>query len=148
MREYGVDLEPAARAECLSWLLSQMGSAPYLSGTRYTIADMAVWPWYGAHAKALVYEAGEFLQVADYKNVQRWTDAIAKRPAVQRGRMVNRISGDPASCASGTRRATSTPRRRTRSPPRGSSFVFPGSLIRTSRSARLIAIAFPSYRSP
>jgi GST-like protein len=69
----------------------------YLGGTQYTIADMAVWPWYGALAKGLVYEAGEFLQVAEYKNVQRWTDAIAKRPAVQRGRMVNRINGDPAS---------------------------------------------------
>ena len=132
--------EPAARAECLSWLMWQMGSAPYLGGgfghfyayapikieyaidrfsmevklqmdvldkrlaeseylggTEYTIADMAVWPWYGALAKGLVYEAGEFLQVAEYKNVQRWTDAIAKRPAVKRGRMVNRIHGDPAS---------------------------------------------------
>ena len=56
----------------------------YLGGTQYTIADIAVWPWYGALAAGLVYEAGEFLQVADYKNVQRWTDAIAKRPAVQR----------------------------------------------------------------
>jgi GSH-dependent disulfide-bond oxidoreductase len=132
--------EPAARAKCLSWLMWQMGSAPYLGGgfghfyayaptkieyaidrfamevkrqmdvldrrlaeneylggTQYTIADMAVWPWYGALAKGLVYEAGEFLQVAEYKNVQRWTDAIAKRPAVKRGRMVNRINGDPAS---------------------------------------------------
>ena len=129
-----------ARAECLSWLFWQMGSAPYLGGgfghfyayaptkieyaidrfamevkrqmdvlnrrlaeseylggMQYTIADMAVWPWYGALAKGLLYEAGEFLQVADYKNVQRWADAIAERPAVQRGRMVNRISGDPAS---------------------------------------------------
>ena len=58
---------------------------------------MAIWPLYGGLAKGLLYGAGEFLQVADYKNVQRWTDAIAKRPAVQRGRMVNRISGDPAS---------------------------------------------------
>ena len=70
---------------------------PYLGGTQYTIADTAVWPWYGALAKGLVYEADEFLQVADYKNVQRWTDAIAGRPAVKRGRMVNRIFGDPAS---------------------------------------------------
>jgi GSH-dependent disulfide-bond oxidoreductase len=133
-------IEPAARAQCLSWLMWQMGSAPYLGGgfghfyayapikieyaidrftmevkrqmdvldrrlaeseylggTQYTIADMAVWPWYGALAKGLVYEAGEFLQVADYRNVQRWTDAIAERPAVKRGRMVNRIHGDPAS---------------------------------------------------
>ena len=132
--------EGQPRAECLSWLFWQMGSAPYLGGgfghfyayapTRieyaidrfamevkrqldvldrrlaeteylagdaYTIADIAVWPWYGALAKGLVYEAGEFLQVQEYRNVQRWTDAIAARPAVQRGRKVNRVVGDPAS---------------------------------------------------
>ena len=129
-----------ARAECLSWLFWQMGSAPflgggfghfyayaptkieyaidryamevkrqldvldrhfadheYLAGNDYTIADMATWPWYGSLAKGLLYGAGEFLSVDDYKNVQRWTDAIAKRPAVKRGRMVNRPFGDPAS---------------------------------------------------
>jgi GST-like protein len=75
----------------------RLAESEYLSGTQYTIADMAVWPWYGALAKGLLYEAGEFLQVAEYKNVQRWTDSIAQRPAVKRGRMVNRISGDPAS---------------------------------------------------
>ncbi len=133
--------DPAARAETLSWLMWQMGSAPYLgggfghfyayapfkieyaidrfamevkrqldvldrrlaeseylAGPDYTIADMAVWPWYGALAKGLVYEAGEFLQVQDYRHVQRWTDQIAQRPAVKRGRMVNRVMGDPASC--------------------------------------------------
>jgi GST-like protein len=132
--------EPARRAETLSWLFWQMGSAPYLgggfghfyayaptkieyaidrfamevkrqldvldrrlaeseylAGDAYTIADMAVWPWYGALAKGLVYDAGEFLQVQDYKNVQRWTDLIAQRPAVKRGRIVNRVQGDPAS---------------------------------------------------
>jgi GSH-dependent disulfide-bond oxidoreductase len=132
--------ETAARAECLSWLMWQMGSAPYLGGgfghfyayapikieyaidrfamevkrqmdvldrrlggseylggPKYTIADIAVWPWYGALAKGFQYEAGEFLQVADYKNLQRWSDTIASRPAVKRGRMVNRISGEPAS---------------------------------------------------
>jgi len=132
--------EPAARAECLSWLMWQMGSAPYLGGgfghfyayaptkieyaidrfamevkrqldvldrrlaeseylggADYTIADMAVWPWYGALVKGVVYEAGEFLQVAEYKNVIRWTDQIAERPAVKRGRMVNRAQGDPSS---------------------------------------------------
>src|SRR6201991_2334118 len=130
----------ARRAECLSWLFWQMGSAPflgggfghfyayaptkieyaidryamevkrqldvlnrrladneYLAGKDYTIAAMAVGPWYGALAKGLVYGAGEFLSVQDYKNVQRWTDQIAQRPAVKRGRMVNRVSGDPAS---------------------------------------------------
>jgi GSH-dependent disulfide-bond oxidoreductase len=128
------------RAECLSWLFWQMGSAPflgggfghfyayapskieyaidryamevkrqldvldrrladneYLSGGGYSIADIAVWPWYGALVKGVLYGAGEFLAVQDYKNVQRWTDAIARRPAVQRGRMVNRTWGDPAS---------------------------------------------------
>src|SRR3546814_14381561 len=57
---------------------------------------MAIWPWYGALAKGLVYDAGEFLQVQDYKHVQRWTNQIAARPAVKRGRMVNRAVGDPA----------------------------------------------------
>ena len=130
----------AARAECLSWLFWQMGSAPflgggfghfyayapskmqypidryamevkrqmdvldrrlaesaYLAGDEYTIADMAVWPWYGALAKGQLYEAGEFLQVQTYTNVLRWTDQIAKRPAVRRGRMVNRTWGQPDS---------------------------------------------------
>ncbi len=132
--------ETAARAECLSWLFWQMGSAPYLgggfghfyayapfkieyaidrfamevkrqldvldkhladhkylAGDDYTIADMAVWPWYGGMAKGLLYEGGEFLQVQEYKNLIRWTDAIGERPAVKRGRMVNRPFGDPAS---------------------------------------------------
>ena len=130
----------AKRAETLSWLMWQMGSAPflgggfghfyayaptkqeypinryamevkrqldvldrrlaeseYIAGTDYTIADMAIWPWYGALVKGLVYDAGEFLQVQEYKNVIRWTDQIAERPAVKRGRMVNRVMGDPAS---------------------------------------------------
>jgi GSH-dependent disulfide-bond oxidoreductase len=132
--------EAVARAQCRSWLMWQMGSAPYLgggfghfyayaptkieyaidrfamevkrqldvldrhlahseylAGTQYTIADMAVWPWYGALAQGVVYEAGEFLQVAEYQNVQRWTQMIAERPAVKRGRMVNRVFGEPAS---------------------------------------------------
>jgi GST-like protein len=69
----------------------------YLAGSEYTIADMATWPWYGALAKGLIYGAGEFLAVHEYKHVNRWTDLIAKRPAVKRGRMVNRVQGDPAS---------------------------------------------------
>jgi GST-like protein len=131
--------DPAARAETLSWLFWQMGSAPYLgggfghfyayapvkiayaidrfamevkrqldvldrrladseyiAGDSYTIADVAIWPWYGTLAQGLAYNAGEFLQVRDYKHVQRWTDAIAARPAVKRGRMVNRVFGPPA----------------------------------------------------
>ena len=132
--------EAGVRAECLSWLFWQMGSAPYLGGgfghfyayapTRmeypidrfamevkrqldvldrrlagteylagdaYTIADIAVWPWYGGLAKGWLYEAAEFLGVQEYKNVQRWADAIGERPAARRGRMVNRVTGDPAS---------------------------------------------------
>lgn len=68
----------------------------YLAGEDYTIADMAIWPWYGALAQGKLYGAGEFLQVEEYEHVQRWTRTIATRPAVIRGRMVNRISGDPA----------------------------------------------------
>ncbi len=129
--------DPAKRAEAMSWLFWQVGSAPYLGGgfghfyayapfrieyaidrfamevkrqldvldrrlaesrylggDDYTVADMAVWPWYGALAKGLVYGAGEFLSVDNYKNVQRWTDEIAQRPAVQRGRIVNRVQGE------------------------------------------------------
>jgi GST-like protein len=132
--------DPATRAECMSWLFWQMGSAPYLgggfghfyayaptkieyaidrfamevkrqldvldrrlgeveylAGSDYTIADMAVWPWYGGLARGWQYGAAEFLQVEGYKNVQRWAEAIFQRPAVQRGRMVNRTSGEPSS---------------------------------------------------
>ena len=131
----------ATRAECLSWVMWQMGSAPYLgggfghfyayapfkieyaidrfamevkrqldvldrrlaeseylAGGDYPIADIAVWPWYGALAKGVLYESGEFLQVQEYRNVNRWADQIGARPAVKRGRMVNRVFGDPASC--------------------------------------------------
>lgn len=65
----------------------------YFAGDEFSIADMAIWPWYGALAKGLLYEAGEFLSVHEYKNVIRWTDEIAKRPAVKRGRRVNRVWG-------------------------------------------------------
>lgn len=133
-------VERAKRAECLSWLFWQMGSAPYLgggfghfyayapmkfeyaidrfametkrqldvldrrlaevrylAGDDYTIADIAVWPWYGGLVKGVLYNAAEFLQVQDYKNVVRWADEVGARPAVQRGRMVNRIFGEPSS---------------------------------------------------
>jgi GST-like protein len=69
----------------------------YMAGDEYSIADMAIWPWYGGLAKGVLYDAGEFLQVEGYEHVNRWGDAIAKRPAVRRGRMVNRTFGDPAS---------------------------------------------------
>jgi GST-like protein len=74
----------------------RLGESPYLAGDQYTIADIAVWPWYGGLAKGLLYGAGEFLSVQDYKNVQRWADVIGERPAVKRGRIVNRLQGDPA----------------------------------------------------
>jgi len=132
--------EAGQRAECLSWLFWQMGSAPYLgggfghfyayaptkieyaidrfamevkrqldvldrrlaetpyvAGDAYTIADVAIFPWYGGLAKGWQYGAAEFLAVQDYKHVQRWADLLLERPAVQRGRMVNRTSGEPAS---------------------------------------------------
>jgi GST-like protein len=74
-----------------------LSDSEYLAGADYTIADMAVWPWYGALAKGLLYDSGKFLQVQQYQHVQRWTDQIAARPAVKRGRMVNRVSGAPSS---------------------------------------------------
>jgi GSH-dependent disulfide-bond oxidoreductase len=69
----------------------------YMAGDEYTIADMAIWPWYGALAKGVLYGAAEFLDVASYRHVNRWTEAIGERPAVKRGRMVNRIQGEPSS---------------------------------------------------
>ena len=133
-------VETAERAECLSWLFWQMGSAPYLgggfghfyayaptkieypinrfamevkrqldvldkrladneylAGDAYTIADIATWPWYGAMAKGVIYDAAEFLQVQEYANLQRWATMIGERPAVRRGRMVNRVVGEPSS---------------------------------------------------
>ncbi len=130
----------AARAECLSWLFWQMGSAPFLgggfghfyayapakleypinryamevkrqldvldrqlaehrfvAGNDYNIADIAVWPWYGTLVKGELYEAGEFLSVHEYTHVLRWSNEIALRPAVQRGRKVNRAWGEPSS---------------------------------------------------
>ncbi|MFI2812410.1 MULTISPECIES: glutathione-dependent disulfide-bond oxidoreductase [Microbulbifer] len=73
----------------------QLAEHPYIAGSEYTIADMAIWPWYGALVKGRVYDAAEFLQAHTYRNVLRWTDEIARRPAVQRGRMVNRTWGEP-----------------------------------------------------
>ncbi|MDB9566185.1 glutathione-dependent disulfide-bond oxidoreductase [Providencia rettgeri] len=127
------------RAETLSWLFWQMGSAPfagggfghfyayapekfeypinrfametkrqldvldkrlaehkYVAGENYSIADIAIWPWYGALVKGWLYDAAEFLSVHEYKNVIRWADEVYARPAVQRGRRVNRLQGDPA----------------------------------------------------
>jgi GSH-dependent disulfide-bond oxidoreductase len=132
--------EPAARAECLSWLFWQMGSAPYvgggfghfyayapfkieyaidrfametkrqldvlnrrlaespyIAGDTYTIADIAIFPWYGSLVKGWAYGSAEFLSVQEYDHVQRWVDKLLERPAVQRGRMVNRTQGEPSS---------------------------------------------------
>jgi len=133
-----VPAAPGPRAECLSWLFWQMGSAPYLgggfghfykyapyrmrypidrftmevkrqldvldrqladhayvSGDEYTIADIAIWPWYGSLVLNRTYEAARFLDAESYVNVMRWARQIDERPAVRRGRMVNRVSGPP-----------------------------------------------------
>ena len=94
--EYAIDRFAMEVKRQLDVLDRRLADNEYLAGKEYTIADIAVWPWYGALAKGLVYGAGEFLSVQDYKNVQRWTDEIAKRPAVKRGRMVNRTAGAPS----------------------------------------------------
>jgi GST-like protein len=75
----------------------RLAEVPYVAGEDYTIADMAIWPWYGQLAKGLLYEAGEFLQVHTYANVVSWAERLYERPAVRRGRMVNRVQGDAAS---------------------------------------------------
>jgi GSH-dependent disulfide-bond oxidoreductase len=67
----------------------------YMAGNNYSIGDIATWPWYGALAKGLLYDSGEFLQVQEYTHVQRWAELIAQRPAVKRGRLVNRARGEP-----------------------------------------------------
>jgi GST-like protein len=95
--EYAIDRFAMEVKRQLDVLDRRLSEVEYLSGGAYSIADIAVWPWYGSLVKGVLYGAGEFLSVQDYKNVQRWTDTIAKRPAVQRGRMVNRTWGDPAS---------------------------------------------------
>jgi len=92
--EYAIDRYAMEVKRQLDVLDRRLAEAPYLAGDQYTIADMAVWPWYGALAKGLVYGPGEFLQVESYTHLQRWTDRIAERPAVQRGRRVNRVWGD------------------------------------------------------
>ena len=95
--EYAIDRFAMEAKRQLDVLDRRLAESEYLAGADYTIADMAVWPWYGGLAKGRLYEAAEFLGVQEYKNVQRWADMIGARPAVQRGRMVNRINGEPAS---------------------------------------------------
>jgi len=94
--EYPIDRFAMEVKRQLDVLDRRLAHNQYLAGDDYSIADMAVWPWYGALAQGLLYEAGEFLQVQDYPHLQRWTAQIAQRPALQRGRMVNRAWGDPA----------------------------------------------------
>ncbi|SFB75925.1 GST-like protein [Polaromonas sp. OV174] len=95
--EYAIDRYAMEVKRQLDVLNQRLAENEYLVGDAYTVADMAVWPWYGALVKGQLYEAGEFLQVSDYTHVVRWAEQIAKRPAVQRGRMVNRTWGDAAS---------------------------------------------------
>lgn len=95
--EYAIDRFAMEVKRQLDVLDRRLADHAYLAGDAYSIADIAVWPWYGNLVKGLAYEAGAFLQVQDYKHVIRWTDAIAERPAVQRGRMVNRTFGEPSS---------------------------------------------------
>jgi GSH-dependent disulfide-bond oxidoreductase len=95
--EYPIDRFAMEVKRQLDVLDQRLAQTEYLAGDVYTVADIAVWPWYGALAKGLLYEAGEFLQVQEYRNVQRWTEQIAQRPAVKRGRMVNRTWGQPTS---------------------------------------------------
>jgi len=91
--EYAIDRFAMEVKRQLDVLDRRLADNQFLAGAEYSIADMAVWPWYGALVKGVVYGAGEFLDVASYKHVLRWTDAIAERPAVKRGRMVNRSFG-------------------------------------------------------
>ena len=95
--EYAIDRYAMEVKRQMDVLNQRLAAHEYLAGDEYTVADMAAWPWYGALAKGQLYEAGEFLQVHEYTHVVRWADQIAKRPAVQRGRKVNRTWGEPAS---------------------------------------------------
>lgn len=94
--EYAIDRYAMETKRQLDVLDRRLAQSRYLAGDEYSIADIAVWPWYGAMVKGQLYEAGEFLQVQEYTHVLRWADEIAERPAVGRGRMVNRTWG-PAS---------------------------------------------------
>jgi GSH-dependent disulfide-bond oxidoreductase len=94
--EYAIDRFAMETKRLLDVLDRRLAESEYVAGPAYTIADMAIWPWYGGLAKFNSYGAAEFLNVQDYKNVQRWTDQIYSRPAVKRGRMVNRVSGAPS----------------------------------------------------
>jgi len=94
--EYAIDRYAMEVKRQLDVLDRRLRENEYVAGDDYTIADVAIWPWYGGLAKGLQYGAAEFLNVQEYKHVQRWADAVAARPAVKRGRIVNRTSGDPS----------------------------------------------------
>ncbi len=95
--EYAIDRYAMETKRQLDVLNQHLAKNEYMTGKDYTIADMAIWPWYGAMVKGILYGAAEFLSVHEYTNVIRWADQIAERPAVQRGRMVNRVWGEPSS---------------------------------------------------
>jgi GSH-dependent disulfide-bond oxidoreductase len=94
--EYAIDRFAMETKRQLDVLDRRLAESAFIAGRDYTIADIAIFPWYGGLVKGWLYEAAEFLQVQEYKNVTRWADVIYSRPAVQRGRMVNRLFGDPA----------------------------------------------------
>ena len=95
--EYAIDRFAMEVKRQLDVLDRRLADNEYLGGADYTIADIATWPWYGGLMNGVAYgDAATFLQVEEYKNMRRWTDAIAARPAVQRGRKVNKLQGDPA----------------------------------------------------
>ena len=95
--EYAIDRYAMEVKRQMDVLDQRLAHTRYIAGDEYTIADMAIWPWYGGLAKGQLYGAGEFLQVQQYRHVLRWTDEIAQRPGARRGRMVNRTWGEPAS---------------------------------------------------
>ena len=94
--EYAIDRFAMEVKRQLDVLDRRLAESEYLAGSEYTIADIAVFPWYGGLVKGWTYGAAEFLGVQDYRNVLRWADAIFARPAVKRGRIVNRTYGDPS----------------------------------------------------
>lgn len=94
--EYAIDRFTMEAKRQLDVLDRQLAEKSYIAGEDYTIADIAIWPWYGALVKGELYNAAEFLDAASYKNLLRWADEIAQRPAVQRGRIINRTWGKPS----------------------------------------------------
>jgi GST-like protein len=93
--EYAIDRFAMETKRQLDVLDKHLATSEYLAGSAYTIADIAVWPWYGGLVRGQLYKAGEFLAVHEYTHLVRWANAIAERPAVRRGAMVNRVFGDP-----------------------------------------------------